>query len=217
MKTVTKQTRAIYSDKGSKFIGLLLPVQSTDDFDEKLAQVQNEYHDATHHCYGWRIDPNEIREFAQDDGEPSGTAGRPILNQLKSFEAVNAACIVIRYYGGTNLGKPGLIKAYGGCAERCLQKAKLKQIVQTQNFNITYPYSAQSKINQLENRFDLKEIKANYLEEVTMEIACRLGEAPNFLDNVYRMEHLGVEVECSVKVSWCLMGNTPLVGSTQSD
>lgn len=195
MKTVTTQTTAIYRDKGSKFIGMLFPVSSTEDFDSKLAELQQEYHDATHHCYARRIDPNDVTEFMQDDGEPSGTAGRPILNKLKSFETVNAACVIIRYYGGTNLGTSGLIQAYGGCAEQCLQKAALKEVVQTRNFRITYPYSAQSQINKLKNSFDLKEIEADYREEVTLEVGCRLEEASSFLEHVSGYEHLGIEAK----------------------
>src|SRR5699024_755346 len=96
--------------------------------------------DATHHCYGWRISPNNIEEFAQDDGEPGGTAGLPILNQLKSFNVVNGACVVVRYFGGTKLGKAGLIQAYGHTAELCLKQAELSNLVATQNFRIIYPY-----------------------------------------------------------------------------
>lgn len=184
-----------YSEKGSTFIARLFPVQSVEGFNEKLAQIKDEFHDATHHCYAWRIDPNEGKQFAQDDGEPSGSAGLPILNQLKSLEVINAACIVIRYYGGTNLGKSGLIKAYGGTAEHCLQKAQLKNVVQTQNFEIIYPYSAQAQINQLKNNFDLKEVASDYKEEVTVEMACRLSDASAFCENLQRLEHLGVKAE----------------------
>lgn len=195
MKTVTAKIKTDYREKGSKFIGYLFPVQTKNEFDKQLDKIKDEYYDASHHCYAWRVDPNDEKHFTQDDGEPNGTAGLPILNQLKSFEAVSCAVVVVRYFGGTKLGKSGLIDAYGYTAELCLRKAQLKSVVTTRNFRITYPYSAQSKINQLKNNFDLKEIQANYLEKVTIEIACRLTEAPALYRNVQKLEHLDIEIE----------------------
>lgn len=193
MKTVKHKYQETFREKGSKFIGYLFPVSNTNQFDEKLQEIESQYPDATHHCYAWRIDPNKTEEFVQDDGEPSGTAGLPILNQLKSFEIVNCGCIVVRYYGGTNLGKSGLIQAYGYTAELCLQQASLQTVIPTQNFEITYPYSQQTQIDQLKNQFDLKEINAQYLEQVTLEIACRSGQADEFWDSLQQLVHIGIE------------------------
>lgn len=195
MYTIHQQIKTSFREKGSKFIGYLLPASSTDSFEEKLNKVQSEYPDATHHCYAWRINPNNIEEFSQDDGEPSGTAGRPILNKLKSFEVVNCGCIVVRYYGGTNLGTSGLIQAYGRSAEECLQKADRRTIIPTKNVLITYPYNQQKKINQLKNRFDLKELEAKYLERVTIQMACRSDQADRFLNTLKKLEHAGVTTE----------------------
>ena len=186
---------ATFREKGSKFLGYLFPAASKEQFEERMQQLQSKYHDATHHCYGWRMHPNNIEEFAQDDGEPSGTAGLPILNQLKSFEVVNAGCVVVRYYGGTNLGKSGLIQAYGRAAELCLENASLSTLISTQNFRIRYPYPQQNKIDQLKNQFDLKEIKAEYLEQITLDIACRSEQADDFLEALEQLHHAGIETE----------------------
>lgn len=195
MKSVTDEISTNYREKGSKFIGVLFPAVSIAAFDEKYDQIKEEYRDATHHCYAWRINPNDEKRFAQDDGEPSGSAGLPILNQLKSFETINLACMVIRYFGGTQLGKSGLIRAYGYTAKQCLQKARLKKLVRTRKFTITYPYSQQTQIDQLKNRFDLKQTDASYLENVTIEIDCRLEQAPAFGKKLNRLQHLGIEAE----------------------
>lgn len=195
MHTVTDTTTRSFREKGSKFIGYLFPSSSANQFEEELQQLKSKYPDATHHCYGWRINPNKIEEFAQDDGEPGGTAGLPILNQLKSFEVVNCGCVVVRYYGGTKLGKSGLIQAYGRAAELCLQNASLPTLIPTQNFRIRYPYSQQNKINKLKNQFDLKEIKAEYLVQITLDIACRSEQASDFLDALERLHHKGIETE----------------------
>ncbi|HET6528822.1 MAG TPA: YigZ family protein [Balneolaceae bacterium] len=193
MKTIPQETTATFREKGSKFIGFLFPVESVEKFEERLDRLKAEYHDASHHCYGWRIHPNKIEEFAQDDGEPGGTAGLPILNQLKSYDALNCACVVIRYFGGTKLGKSGLIQAYGHTAKLCFQKASLSTLIPTENFKITYPYQEQSHINRLKNSFDLKELSSEYLEKVTLKIACRSEQAPAFARELEKLEHLGVD------------------------
>lgn len=193
MKTIKKSFQETFREKGSKFIGHLFPTNSKEEFENKIKQIVSDFSDATHHCYAWRINPNKIDEFAQDDGEPSGTAGLPILNQLKSYEAVNCGCVVVRYYGGTNLGKSGLSQAYGYTAEQCLQKASLYTLVPTKNFEIVYPYAQQTHINQLKNNFDLKEIKAQYLEKITLEIACRSGQADDFFTTLQNLQHKGIE------------------------
>lgn len=176
-------------------MGFLFPAHSIDRFDDELNQIKSRYPDATHHCYAWRVNPNSIEEFAQDDGEPSGTAGLPILNKLKSFNVVNCGCIVVRYYGGTNLGKSGLIEAYGYAAQCCLDKASLAKLIPTQNFRIQYPYAKQSTIEQLKNQFDLKEISAEYLEQITLLVGCRLEQAADFSDALERHQHKGIDVD----------------------
>ncbi|HEX6981932.1 MAG TPA: YigZ family protein [Balneolaceae bacterium] len=195
MKTITQETTETFREKGSKFIGFLFPVESVKKFEERLDDLKTEFYDASHHCYVWRINPNNVEEFAQDDGEPGGTAGLPILNQLKSYDIMNCACVVIRYFGGTKLGKSGLIQAYGHTAELCLQKASLRSLIPTQNFEITYPYHEQAQINRLKSSFDLKELDAEYLETVTLTIACRSEQAKAFFEELQRLEHLGIETE----------------------
>ncbi|MEL7833928.1 YigZ family protein [Fodinibius sp. Rm-B-1B1-1] len=195
MYTVQQLTKTSFREKGSKFIGYLFPALSKDNFEAKLNDIQSKYPDATHHCYAWRINPNKIEEFSQDDGEPSGTAGQPILNKLKSFEVVNCGCVVVRYYGGTNLGTSGLIQAYGQSAERCLKEADRSTIIPTKTVQITYPYNQQKKVDQLKNQFDLKELDAEYLENVTMKMACRSDQADRFLVALEKLEHAGVTTE----------------------
>ena len=195
MYTVTEKTQHSFRAKGSKFIGYLFPVVSKEDFESKLNGIKSKYPDATHHCYAWRINPTNTKEFSQDDGEPSGTAGKPILNKLKSYDMINCGCVVVRYYGGTKLGTAGLIQAYAQSAECCLEKAERSTIIPTQNVAITYPYHQQKAIDQLKNRFDLKELEAQYLEKVTIKMACRLDHWDSFSDTLEELEHTGVTTE----------------------
>lgn len=174
-------------------MGHLFPVKNKDQFEERLDELKSKYPDATHHCYAWRINPVELEEFTQDDGEPGGTAGLPILNQLKSYDAINTGIIVVRYYGGTNLGKSGLIEAYGRSAELCLDQTNLKEIQLIQKVEISYPYSEQNTIEQWIHQFELKEIESEYLENVTLVLGCPQKKADAFLETVRKSSHLGIE------------------------
>jgi len=195
LKTPNQIIESSFREKGSKFTGYLFPATTIEIFDKKLETITSDHPTATHHCYGWRLNPTNIEEFAQDDGEPSGTAGLPILNKLKSYEVINCGCVVVRYYGGTNLGKSGLIQAYGRSAELCLQKATLVRLIPTKKFRVSYPYNQQKHIDQLKHSYDLKEIEAQYLEEVTLEIACRSEQAEHFSSALEKLAHKQITSE----------------------
>lgn len=193
MNTVQETTSDDFREKGSRFIGCLFPAGTIEEFEFKMEKIVADYPDATHHCYAWRINPAGLQEFAQDDGEPGGTAGLPILNQLKSFEVVNAGVAVVRYYGGTNLGKSGLIEAYGRSARQCLQKADLRPIKIIRKVKITYPYSEQNTIEQLIHRFNLEELDSSYLENVTITFACPIAEDEQFQKQTGKLVHRNIE------------------------
>ena len=207
MFTIHQPIKTSFREKGSKFIGHLLPILSKEDFEHELDKIRSEYPDATHHCYAWRINPHTVKEFSQDDGEPSGMAGQPILNKLKSFEVINCGCIVVRYYGGTNLGTSGLIQAYGKSANLCLKQAGRSKIIATKNIKIVYPYNQQKEIDQLKNRFDLKELESEYLEKVTITMACRSEQADQFLIALENLKHAGVSKEL-IGNGYVTMSNT---------
>ena len=192
MFSIKKSCESSFRELGSKFLGYLFPVETEDEFSKQLDQLKSEYPDATHHCYGWRINPAQLKEYSSDDGEPSGTAGLPILNQLKSFEVVNAGIVVIRYYGGTKLGKPGLIEAYGMAAQQCLHKADLISIKPVRLFVIKYPYPEENTIQKLKNDYDLEVQEAEYLEDITLKIACPKETADRFEKELAGKEHLNI-------------------------
>lgn len=195
MKTVTKQASDSYRDRGSKFIGYLFPAEDEEQFENSLDKVRSKYPDATHHCYAYRLYPNQPKEFAQDDGEPSGTAGLPILNQLKSAELINVGLIVVRYYGGTKLGKSGLINAYGYTAELCISKAVFGRIIPTKNLSIIYPYERQNEIERLKTTFDLIELDSEYLAEVTLTMACPIAKSTRLIEKLENLAHLDIRFE----------------------
>ncbi|MCB2207642.1 MAG: YigZ family protein [Bacteroidetes bacterium] len=125
-KTIKRKSEGLYKEKGSKFIAIAHPVKSEDEFKEVYADVKKEYHNARHHCYAYRVNPEEEEVRSNDDGEPSGTAGKPILNQLYSHELYNICVIVVRYFGGTKLGVSGLINAYKQATIDAIGQANIK-------------------------------------------------------------------------------------------
>lgn len=164
-------------------MGFLLPAQNEKKIQLQLEEIRNAHPNATHHCYAYRMDLNNTVEFDQDDGEPSGSAGLPILNKLRSFETINALLVAVRYYGGTKLGKAGLIDAYGYTAELCLNKAKLHTIVPVKLYRVVYGYPQQGLIDRLKNNFTILERSSEYLEDVTLEFGCPV-EASNRLESI---------------------------------
>lgn len=123
--TIDKPSKGIYRDKGSKFIALAYPCSSENEAKEILASVKKEYYDAHHHCFAWQLGLNQENQRFSDDGEPSGTAGRPIFGQIRSKQLINVMVIVVRYFGGTKLGVRGLIDAYEGAASDALNQAEI--------------------------------------------------------------------------------------------
>jgi uncharacterized YigZ family protein len=124
-RTLQDITQGLYKEKGSKFIAIAVPLESVDEVKMQLEQLRKRYHDARHHCYAYRLgeEPYEFRY--NDDGEPSGTAGKPIFGQIQSFELTNVLIVVIRYFGGVKLGTGGLIQAYRTAAKDAVENGKI--------------------------------------------------------------------------------------------
>ena len=139
--TIDRTATAEYKDRGSKFIAFTFPVQSVDDFKKNLEAVKKEHPKATHHCFAYRLglDNNTFR--VSDDGEPSGTAGKPILGQIDSKKLTNILVIVVRYFGGTLLGVPGLINAYKTAASLVLQVTPVIQKQVEVNYQLQFDYT----------------------------------------------------------------------------
>jgi uncharacterized YigZ family protein len=119
--TVQKTSEGIFRDRASKFIGIVIPVTTEAEMKQALDGIRKKYFDATHHCYAFRLGADKTMFRSNDDGEPSGTAGRPILGQIQSKDLTNVLVVVVRYYGGTKLGVPGLINAYKTAAKEALE------------------------------------------------------------------------------------------------
>jgi len=147
--TIEKTSTAEFKDRGSKFIAYACPVKSVAEFKDRLGEIKKEHSKATHHCFAYRIglDGNSFR--VSDDGEPSGTAGRPILGQIDSKGLVNVLIVVLRYFGGTLLGVPGLINAYKSAASLALQMTPLAQKQIEAVYRVQFDYTQMGDIMNL--------------------------------------------------------------------
>ncbi len=161
-KTIKASSEGIYKEKGSKFIAFAIPINSEIQFKEELSSIKKEYRDAGHHCYGFSIGPEGKIYRYSDDGEPNNSAGKPIYGQLRSFEITNVSIIVIRYYGGVNLGVGGLITAYREAAKDALNNALIIEQEITESLTIKFKYESMNAIMGLVKSFELEIVEQDF-------------------------------------------------------
>ncbi len=169
-RTIRTATTGILKEKGSKFIAFAHPVQNTEEIKEVLTALRKEYHDARHHCYAWRLgdEPGAFRH--NDDGEPSGTAGKPIFGQILSFELHYILIVVIRYFGGILLGTGGLIQAYKGAAKEALEVADIVTLPVTRSLKIRFGYPLMNVVMKLIREEDLAIVNQTFELEGIIEL-----------------------------------------------
>jgi uncharacterized YigZ family protein len=145
-KTISSESKGSYKEKGSKFFAFIFPVISEDEVKEKLAMLRKEYHDARHHCYAYRLGFDKSIFRINDDGEPSGTAGRPIYGQILSHDLTQILIVVIRYFGGTKLGVPGLINAYKTATVDALNKTRIITKTIHEEYQVRFDYTVMNSV-----------------------------------------------------------------------
>ncbi len=166
--TIESSARAEFKDRGSKFIACAFPVQSVTDFKKCIESVKKEHPKATHHCFAYRLglDGNTFR--VNDDGEPSGTAGKPILGQIGSKQLTDILIVVVRYFGGTLLGVPGLINAYKNAAALVLQTTPIVQKPIEIRYSLQFDYTVMNDVMHI-----IKQYNASVIEK-EMNLFCRM-------------------------------------------
>lgn len=164
-KTILNPSEGLFKDKGSKFIAYAYPVTSEDQIREIVLTIKKEHHSARHHCYAWRLGYEKLLFRANDDGEPSSTAGKPILGQIQSFDLTNILIVVVRYFGGTLLGVSGLINAYRNAALDAINQAEIVEKLVEKQLLIEFDYGVMNevmkifkdeKLLQVDPQFDLR-------------------------------------------------------------
>ena len=145
----------LYKIKNSKFFSYAYPVTSVEEIKNHLTQIKKEHYQARHWCYAWRLGIDPIKYRANDDGEPSNTAGQPILGQLQSFEVTNTLLIVVRYFGGVKLGVGGLISAYRNSAMECLQNSDIVTKIITDTTELHFEYPLMNEVMRKIKQYDI--------------------------------------------------------------
>lgn len=147
---------ALYKEKGSKFYGYTFPVKNEEEVEAALESLRGRHHKARHHCYAWQLGTDEIQYRANDDGEPTNSAGMPIYGQIQAFGVTNILIVSVRYFGGVKLGVGGLITAYKTSAKLALEASSIKTKIKQQEFKISFNYPEMGKVMEIINRENLK-------------------------------------------------------------
>ncbi len=168
-KTILKHSKEVlFKEKGSKFFGFAFPISSEDDVKEHLDALKKLHHSARHWCYAWQLGKSYEHYRANDDGEPSNSAGMPIYGQLQSFDLTNVLVVVVRYFGGTKLGVGGLIQAYKTTAQMALETCRIVTRTIDETFLLKFEYPEMNTVMRIIKDEDLK------LVEQKMELACEI-------------------------------------------
>jgi uncharacterized YigZ family protein len=186
--TLNKVTEGLYKEKGSKFIAFAYPVYSEDDIKEALAEVRKSHHSARHHCYAWRLGHEKEHYRANDDGEPSNSAGKPILGQVQSFDLTNVLIVVVRYFGGIKLGVGGLITAYREAAKDAIGENKIIERIVHEHHRINFEYAQMSDVMGIVKAEQLKQLKQNFALNCALDVAVRLKKADTVIDQLNKIE-----------------------------
>lgn len=178
--TIAGEAEGIYKDKGSKFLAFAVPAESIEDVKEQLEQFRQRYHDARHVCYAYMLGAERQDYRANDDGEPSGTAGRPILGQINSRQLTNILIVVVRYFGGILLGTGGLITAYKEAASDALSRAEIVEKDVMIRKTLRFPYEKMNEVMRLLKDTQAVITRQDFDGECIIECNIKLSYADRF-------------------------------------
>jgi uncharacterized YigZ family protein len=179
-KTMESPAEGIYREKGSRFLAFGFPVQNEEEIRELIAGLRKKYHDARHHCYAYRLGPTGEIYRTNDDGEPSGTAGKPIHGQLLSNSLTHVLVVVVRYFGGTLLGTGGLITAYRSATADMLSHARLIVRLVEVRIKLCFPYDMLNTVMKILKEESLSPGEADYNTTCTLAVKVRAS----FVDKI---------------------------------
>lgn len=181
--SIDAESQGLFKDRGSKFFSFAFPVSSEEEIKTHLDKLRKEYHDARHHCYAWRLKPDHSISRANDDGEPSSSAGKPILNQIESKDLTNILIVVIRYFGGTLLGVGGLIYAYKTAAEVALENCKIIKKYIYKTYLLRFDYSLMNAVMKIIKEHELRNFDHQFELTCSLKIDIRIDQVKDILDH----------------------------------
>lgn len=194
-KTIVGQSEAAIRERSSKFLALAYHVTTAEQVKEIMDGLRKKFYDATHHCYAYRLGPKGEDFRANDDGEPSGTAGKPILGQLLSREITDCLVVVVRWFGGTKLGVPGLIEAYKESTAAVLDVCRVEERTVDRVLRLHYPFESMDGVMRAVKAVGPKVLEQTFDNVCTMRLAVRLSLADQLLGRLEKVEGITIDNE----------------------
>lgn len=192
-KTIKAPIEGLFKDRGSKFLAYAYPIEHENEVKPLVDNLKKEHFKAVHHCYAYRLGLDRTNFRVNDDGEPSGTAGKPILNTLLSHDITNILVVVVRYFGGTLLGVPGLINAYKSATAEALTVAEVIEKTVNDVYNVSFEFVQMNDVMKLVKEFGLKIRNQTYDNQCTMELEFRKTLTNQVIGKLEKID--GIEVE----------------------
>ncbi len=191
--TINAPSEGLYKEKGSKFIAFAVPVSNVEQIKTILEEKRKEHHDARHVCYAYILGVDKADYRSNDDGEPSGTAGRPILGSLLSAGVTNVLIAVVRYFGGTKLGTSGLINAYKVASADALENAEIVEKTVDEEIHISFDYLVMNDVMKIIKDVAPQVMSQQFDNNCNMVLSIRKGDAPNLIERLKKVESLIIE------------------------
>ena len=186
--TIAEAAECTMRERSSKFLSFAYPVTNEEQIRTHLDFLHKQYYDATHHCYAWRLGPHGEQFRANDDGEPSGSAGRPILGQIDSAGLSDILVVVVRYFGGIKLGIPGLIRAYKTSTADALANAEIIEKIASRHYRVHFGYMNMNSVMKVFKDMGLDQKNQLFDMECSMETSVRLSQVDTFLERISDIE-----------------------------
>lgn len=192
-KTIKAPVEGLFKDRGSKFLAYAYPIEHENEVKPLVENLKKEHFKAVHHCYAYRLGLDRSNFRVNDDGEPSGTAGRPILNTLLSQDITNILVVVVRYFGGTLLGVPGLINAYKSATVEALAMAEIYEKTVNDIYNVSFEFVQMNDVMKVVKEFSLKIRNQTYDNQCTMELEFRKTLTNQVIGKLEKIDGILVE------------------------
>jgi uncharacterized YigZ family protein len=192
-KTIASPSKGIFKDKGSKFMAFAFSVSNEQEIKLHIESIKKEYFDARHHCYAYAIGINRQQQRSFDDGEPAGTAGKPIYNQIVSANLTNILVVVVRYFGGTLLGKSGLIQAYKMATIDAITNSKVIEKTENTTISLTFPYQQLNEILRI-LRIDGVVLKNQHYDNIcSIEAEVRISLEKILVSKLLKLDEIQIQ------------------------
>ncbi len=187
-RTIAEPSEGLFRDRGSKFIAYAYPFRDERSLKEHIAALKAEHPKARHHCWAYRLTPDRSVFRVNDDGEPSGTAGRPILNTLLSHDLTNILVVVVRYFGGTLLGVPGLINAYKMATQDALEQARVIERTVNDIYRITFEYPQMNEVMRVVKEEELPVLRQDFAQSCVLELEIQQSRVNAVIGRLEKLE-----------------------------